>query len=1128
MDTGETQYLFKETRLNLEPPSAASIVSVCVPANHKPTRATAEDESTFRARNLASASTIYHRKYHHSPRSFLWRILDDGTTLSIRVVDVARRDKNTPDVSLVLNFNFATPILPNCVALADPKEHDALCIFVIDEARVLWTLTLRPDTLRRRTAVDAALADVAKRQAPAGLSTKYPHRMVAVDSNMLLVTVNDGGMIRFDRSVSDSGKHTIRHGKVNMEYSAATALKVTSLGVEDCLYVVTVCLDHRLRIWNVGDGQILHTGDILDVDREPQDVGKWVIDPAQSNLVQIVGRTRGQRICATYSPIGAGEFKFWKIVAKGTHSVDVVDLFPDVSLVPVLPSSDVWTLADFVLSSPAEGIMNLWTLWKNNMTYKVQRLPLDRKNMARSWEESWEGVFLDTSAWPPASSGPNDPTDVTEKWLRTILQPGAFTKATLNTALAIYEHGLGTSKENVKGRGIAEAICTVLGSTASLERGPSGSIDYEQFRSSNETQWRRFYRLLVELDRQRGEAISLSVDHELDTAWVICADLVSVVHDCSALERLYYNAGTPEEGQEDLTTLINVGLSFVDGFSDNFVQLSEAALRSELFEESSKTDLERIQYFSDKSGFWRGITDDDCAQVVDALGDNFKIVTEDLCGDVLDLIRTPSDSHKRAQVPLSEFGHKLALKGVEDSVELYWRVCFSQLILLVHMEFEFDNEEDALHNRIAIGQFYRRMLTALRRLELLRWLGRTDLSVPEIKDKGMSGAASKRNAEEPPVITALEANVGQLFDLRLVKKGSLAANLTDLVADMCAIDSEIDIVPTLIQCNFLRHQRADLALETAPFCDHEPFSVYVQGRVFLALQDFNAAATQFRKAAIGLSSTKHKLSRQSVGLLNETDWKLLNNGPGKYYSHIVALYEQQRAYSYVVDFARLAVQFHGKESGNDLTRTDMLSRLFNAAVATSQFQLAHTTLLSLQDGAMRHSNLRKLVDRMCATCHSNELVALSFPAMQQDVDDILTQRCQTSFDVLDGFPYHQVLYSWRIRHGNFRGAASVLLDRIQKLKIAGEGDKITGDDVLDTPVTKQYLLLINALNCVEAKEAWVYDEGVSEGTAAGLPAKRTVVSLADIRKQYQDELDRIASIQNNQFEFAEDDVMELT
>lgn len=242
----------------------------------------------------------------------------------------------------------------------------------------------------------------------------------------------------------------------------------------------------------------------------------------------------------------------------------------------------------------------------------------------------------------------------------------------------------------------------------------------------------------------------------------------------------------------------------------------------------------------------------------------------------------------------------------------------------------------------------------------------------------------------------------------------------------------------------------------------------------------------------------------------------------------MALYEKYRAYSYVVEFARLAVQFFGAKPDSALTKTDMLSRLFNAAVATSQFQLAHTTLLSFQDGALRHSSLRKLVDRMCETFHNSELVALPFPGMQQEVDDILAQRCKSTMDVVYGFPYHQVLYSWRIRHSNFRGAASVLLDRIQKLKLAGEGDKTAGEDILDTPVTKQYLLLINALSCVDAKQAWIYDEGVPHERNGNVPSKRKVVSLADVRKQYQDELDRIAAIQNNQFGFEADDVMELS
>ncbi|EFY89787.1 hypothetical protein MAC_04219 [Metarhizium acridum CQMa 102] len=1165
MDSGDIQYLFKETRLNLEPPAPASIVSIRVPSKNGNGRSqrrithesSSEDETTFRLKNLAINSSIYHRKWHDTPRSFLWRVLEDGAVLSIRAADVCKRDK-TPDAPLVLNFNFGVPIQSGCVAFSDPEEHDALCVYVLDQSSQLYTFTLRPEFFRKRTAIDAVLSELCKVQSPAGLGFKSPHRLVAVTANTLLVTVSDGGMIRFDKTKHDDsssglwkesffnvqgwaqnlrsllpfhGNHTIKYGKVNMEYSAATSIEVTDFGLQDCLFAITICLDHRIRIWNVNDGQILFTGDLLNVERTPQQVGKWSIDPSLSNLVQLVGHNQGQRICATYSPIGVGEFKFWKIIAKDAHTVIVEDLFPKATLIPSTPSSsDIWTLADFVLASPAEGSINLWTLWKNNMSYRVKRLELDRKNMVQSWEDNWDGVYPDAGTMPVQTSGPCDSTDVTEKWLQCILQPGRFTKATLETALSIYERGLGTSKDgsNGKGRGLAESICLVLGATASLERDASGAMDYEQFRASGETQWRRFYRLLAELDRQRGEAIGLALDPETDMAWVVCTDLVSAIRLCSDLERLYHNLGSPDEENASKAALVNAALSFVDGFSDNLVQLAQAALRQEIFDESSKTDLERIQYFSDKAGFWRGITDEDCAQVVDVLGANFAIVDDNLYAHVLDLMAAPLEARRRhLRYPLTEFGQKLIMKGVQDAIALQWNVCFSQVILLVHMEFEFDNEEDALHNRVDIGSVYRKLISALKRLELLKWLAHTELSIP--LSHGDRASQSKRVGDDSTqTVTALEANLGHLLGFDNLKKEPLYSSLTDVITNLCAPDSDIEISPALIQCALIKQERADLALELVPFSDQNPFSVYVLGRVQLALNDFESAAISFRRAAIGMGAKTVPSDRHSCGLLGDTEWNLLNHGQSMYYSHIVAQYEAHKAYSYVVDFARLAIQFLDAVKDSSSAKVEMLSRQFNAALVTSQFELAHTSLLSIKDGALKHSSLRKLVDKMCETCHNMELVSLPFPGLQQEVDDILADRCRNSTDVVQGFPYHQVLYSWRIKRNNYRGAASVLLDYIQKLKLAGEGDKITGDDVLDTPVTRQYLLLINALSCVEPQQAWIFDEGAPALHQNGDGAsKRKVVSLADIRKQYQDELDRIAAIQNNQFGFEAGDVMEL-
>lgn len=910
MDSSETQYLFKETRLNLEPPSLSSIVSIRVPGNsphgrnnRKPTRENSvEDETTFRSKYLATASSIYHRTWHDTPRSFLWRILEDGTMLSIRAVDVCKKAQ-AADAPLILNFNFSVPIQPGCVAFSDPESHDALCVFVLDQAFQLYTFTLRPDLFRKRSAVDAGLSDLCKVQTPAGLGFKHPHRMVAVTSETLLVTVNDGGMIRLDKSKNNErkpkttkrfqnlatnvvtapsnlwkesffnvqgwaqnlrsllpfqGNHTVRHGKVNMEYSSATSIQITSFGLDDAIFAITVCLDHRMRIWNVENGQILFTGDILNSERNPQEIGKWTIDPSHTNLVQVTGRNRGQRICATYSPIGAGEFKFWKIMAKNAHTIIVEDIFPKNALVPSIPStSDVWTLADFLLASPTEGSIHLWTLWKNNISYRVQKLELDRKNMAQTWEDGWEGVFIDTANSTAQGSGSCDPTDVTEKWLQLILKPGRFTRATLETALSIYERGLGTTKEGGKGRGLAESICSVLGSTATLDRGSSGAMDYEQFRSSSEAQWVRFYRLLGELDKQRGEAIGLALDSTSEMAWVVCADFLSAIRECSNLERLCHNLSTPEEGREQQAALVGSALSFVEGFSDTFVQLCNAVLRPELFEESNKTDLERIQHFSDKSGFWRGLTDEDCNQVVDALGQNFSTVTDELYADVLNLVAAPADAKTRdLKHPLTELGRKLIIKAVQENLELQWKVCFSQLVLLVHMEYEFDNDADALHYRVDIGPVFRQLVGALRRLELLKWLAKTEISVPLARqEKTESAGAPRKGPEDSQTVTAFEVNLGHLLGFGDVQREPISGSITDLVVNLCAPDSDIEISPPLIQCSLLKRERADLAQDLAPFSDQNPFSVYVQGRVSLALKDFGSAAMSFRKAGIGMSKS---------------------------------------------------------------------------------------------------------------------------------------------------------------------------------------------------------------------------------------------------------------------------------
>ncbi|KAK3394586.1 nucleoporin Nup120/160-domain-containing protein [Podospora didyma] len=1223
MSSRDFEVLYKEARINLEPASQASIVRVRVAAQSAYSRSSTvstalDDEKGYRARSLATASSIFYRKHHSSPRAFLWRVVENGTILSLRAADVCQQ-KKAADAPLILHLHFPSAIRASCVAFSDSKDHDALCVYVVDQSNLFYVITLRPEHFRKRSAIEGGLGDAYHTFSPPGFGFKHPHQLVVVNPDQMIVTMHDGGILKFDRNKSPDAttttmwketiynvagwgqslrglvpfqrNPTVRHEKIHMEYTASASTAITNMGHKQTSFLFTICLDHRMRVWDVRTGQILYTGDILNAKRDPQDVGKWVIDPSQINLIQIVENGEGQCLVTTFSPVGAGEFKFWKVKANNQGSIHVADCFPNAKLIPPSPSSlDVWTLADFAVAEQADG-PELWSLWKNNTTYRVQKLQIHPRSTS-PFADGWKSVHVENAVPAAQTSGPCDPIDSTEKWLSLIFFPGRFSKSTIETALAIYEKGLGTYKESTSraGKNLAESICSVLGSTTTLDRTSAGALDYDQFRGTSETQWMRFWRLLLELDKQRGEALSLIYDPRDGMIWVACADCISAVRQCSDLDRNYYNLHSPEAQNEDVAALVSAGLNFLDTFSDSMIQQSEAALRAELYEESNDSDDKRIQNFYDKAGFWSQVVDEDCIPLVEALGQNFRIVTPRLYEDLFGMIHASSDANSQdLRQPFTAFGRKVVVRSVQETIELHWQILFSQLILLVQMEYDPDNEEDALHARFDIGSEYRRLVDALRRLEHLRWMAKTELSIPVSKadrsssGPGTSSPTSRRGSEETYTQTVLEGGLGHLFGLPESNNLPLLDSITEVVLDLCSPNSSTMLRTALLQCWLLKQDRPDLALELDPFADQDAFSTYVQGRVFLSLKDYDTAALYFRKASIGLSIAMKHVERHSAGLLDDTEWNLLNSGLSSYYAHIVNLYDKQKAYSYVIEFARLSLQFlntGSHEAGE--TKTEMLSRLFSASTTISHFEVAHSALLAMGDEAMQKAYLRKLIEKMCETGQNADLISLPFSGLQNKVDEILLEKCRATMDVINGVPYHQILYGWRISHNDYRGGAAILLDRLQKLRHMGEGDKVGIDDALDTEVTRQYLLLINALSCVPPKEAYILEDVPAEevddavryikgsddlenqlgdlvlklesgeqqnhGVARGLGDEKSLVekmqrfsarnsqdlpvrrflTLPDLRKQYQQELDRIVAIQNNQFGFSadEDDFMD--
>lgn len=892
-------YLYKETRLTLESAIPGTIINLRLPAYGNSSRSSrtaqkrplpadlppTEDETAFKQKHLASASSIYHRQHHKSPRSFLWRVLEDGKVLSIRAVDLSKQ-KSAPDSALSLRLYFPSAIRPYCVALSDSALHDVLNVFVLTESNHLYSLTLRPDFFVKRSSTEENVSDWCKIYLPTAFSHKYPHRLVALSAVELIATLHDGGFLRLGKKSAESsaaweeqhyneggwglrslipfqGNSTIQYGKVHMELSAITSLAAPATILNGHPHVFTVSLDHRLRIWNLETRRIVYNGDLLNQELEPNELGKYIIQPTQSNLVKVVIDAAGTPLVITYSPSGAGRFKIWSVSASAEGGLSLEDLFPDTVLEAPPPTTDVWTLSDFFVALHEQdlGKIIFWVLWKNNLTYRVLKLDFAlsmRADVNNAWKNNWTGVaseILQDTQLPMASS--LDAAAPSQLWLDHILYPGRFTLPTIQTALSIYEKGMGVKNNNNTSAStinIAERMCSVIASSTALGRASSG-MDYDGFRTATDAQWRRFYRLIVELDKQRGEALSLSYDSDNELITVAIADGMAVTRDCSHLEKMWHNSEVALAHAQDPTRLVFAAAAFSDGFSDQLLQACKTLLRVESTQDITSADSGRLRAFYESCNFAGQISDDDYAQLIQNLGGNFRLVAQDTYNALFAAMTAADESDERLhQLPLAEFGLKTIIRGVQETVEMHQIICFDQLMLLAFIEGEVDQDEEGIS--LDTGAIYRQLLQILGRLELLGWLCKTQMTLPvHKKEKATVGSPERYTTKQPDdckTVTVLSASMGHLLGLITHSNTSTSTLLTDILIRICHPDSEYMLQPANIQCFLLRLGCADLAYAFGAFCGQDPFSVYVQGRVALMKKDFSSAASCFKKAAVGL------------------------------------------------------------------------------------------------------------------------------------------------------------------------------------------------------------------------------------------------------------------------------------
>lgn len=161
---------------------------------------------------------------------------------------------------------------------------------------------------------------------------------------------------------------------------------------------------------------------------------------------------------------------------------------------------------------------------------------------------------------------------------------------------------------------------------------------------------------------------------------------------------------------------------------------------------------------------------------------------------------------------------------------------------------------------------------------------------------------------------------------------------------------------------------------------------------------------------------------------------------------------------------------------------------------------------------------------MVQQSQAETLLKFPFVGLMDDVDAILVALCHKTLNLSSGPQYHQILYSLRVSRNDFRGAASILHDRLQRLKTSSS----QVHDPADESLTQCYLMIINTLSSVSKEEAYILADQRIDSTSqqwgigkAKKMLKRQIITLDTLRKEYQAELDRVEAIENGQYPFVD-------
>ncbi|EPY53551.1 nucleoporin Nup120 [Schizosaccharomyces cryophilus OY26] len=1086
-------------------------------------------ESILKSELIAFDSGIFTRKTNLFPRCVHWNVFKNQTLV---LTEVSLKNDSSCIPSFNIRIHFPSQILKNCVTFGFDDEKNELSLFVITSTRVLYSIKVKPEWfLSSNPTVDEGWCTCFR---PPSFLTKTPSYSTAVNRFSLFVTFNSGGLLKLNTSfnsdeIQEEHYHDSRYMTSIRHYLTLQAFKddyrppnsIVSMTYNHRYhYLLTMSLDHKLKIWNALNGVLLETISFEPTSMQNSNALSYLsIDSCTQSYVSIYhpNETRGYFSLYRFE-LDPDDGSFVKLSPVTTKIAP--PHLPDDEFLP-------WTLlkTNLVCLDTRDLHFSLSLAWKSNLHAVIQCAYVvpNVDNTARvSWKSTKKNGFIGFDKFSFDIPTSMSFGDVSEIWVNNLLNKKHISPESLQLALLcsqkVNPYTSKSKMESLRSTSLNELMKEItkmiIGSVPVQPEFGSSSFDYSAYRQTLYNEWERFAKLTLYLDSFGDEILNIEIDSNSKDTYVCYASKIGVLRQPVYIEYLDGNLISnmlqlPEMKAPALVSgyqLLDLGCSLVSCLPSATLMEIRFSLQELTKNPASYSVFDTLWIFFDKY-IYPNVNPDHLKSLAESFASRDNPV-----GDIkflLDYIRDfPENSVQFSSTPF----FSLALSNTLIEVLEKLQTSLEALIFLLSIAC---SQQDVQLEQKVVGSdgiF----------LELLgKWkvvsffittfnlpLEQVDIDSSKVGDNTLQSNLGTISHLNTPfeVLTTLFCRENALSN----QFSSIQTSIKSFTSRLLEDSSSNQMVSEAFE-KLLLLKQYNVCSALLSWLGFDSICQYFKAITHLGSKEIQKSIYHFKHA--NLNFEKVDLSERPLlkAYLDTAKGYSLDSHLSSYYLHVSKLLSTEGAYVDALEFSLMADAVKGEDEN---LVSDIRIQMFLTSCASSKFDTAYSTLLSIKNKEEKNDALNKFIKQLAYKGKLYRLIDYSMPSLQDEVDTILEKKSFQMIDVRCQPCWYNILYSWRLKNQNYRDAAAIIYEKLLRL-VSFDGFK----KEQETEILESYLIVLNALKLLDREEAWMLVTDVSKLTndkeLRYFPQK--LVTLDNVLVEYEAHLQNVARNVTSQF-----------